>query len=318
MVTLEQQLSRIDLNLLVSLSVLLKERNVTKAAQRLYLSQPAMSRTLGRLREAFDDPLFYRESSGLTPTQKALDLQGPLDDLLVSTHSLFSKTQFNPGGCENTFTISMPPLMSTFLSVPLVSSLISQAPLASLAEYPVTDNPVQHLASRDVDFSIHIERPKDEAEFPCQLLGRTYPVFYVSKNHPLAQSSEVSLDDVMAYRFVDMSLDISSFVEFNNPVDIYLESKGYRRSFVFKSGHITSLIEVMQSTLSVMASTHMLGQVKNLEEQLIPILGLKHIESVEVELYLIQHKRTLDSEAHKWFKDLLIATIRDDIFASSY
>lgn len=51
MKTLEQELSRIDLNLLVSLSVLIKERNVSRAAQKLYLSQPAMSRTLARLRD---------------------------------------------------------------------------------------------------------------------------------------------------------------------------------------------------------------------------------------------------------------------------
>jgi hypothetical protein len=57
MKSLEQKLSRIDLNLLVSFSMLLKERNVSRAAEKLYVSQPAMSRTLQRLRELFDDPL---------------------------------------------------------------------------------------------------------------------------------------------------------------------------------------------------------------------------------------------------------------------
>lgn len=315
MATLEQQLSRIDLNLLVSLSVLLKERNVTKAAQRLYLSQPAMSRALGRLREVFDDPLFYRESSGLTPTQKALELQGPLDELLMSAQSIISQTQFSPELCENTFTISMPPLMSTLLSVPLVSNLVAKAPRASLAEYPATDNPIAHLSSRNVDFSIHIERPKDEAEYPYQQIGTTYPVFYVSKNHPLAQKKTIALSDVMAYRFVDMSLDISSYFEFSNPIDTYLEERGFRRNFIFKSGQLSSLIEVMQSTHSIMASTHMLGELAELKDKLVPILNLKGNASVEVDLYLIEHKRTRHSEPHRWLKELIISTIRDGVFA---
>ena len=72
---LEKKLSRIDLNLLVALSVLLNERSVSKAAQVLYISQPAMSKTLQRLRVLFDDPLFYRTASGIVPSIKANELE---------------------------------------------------------------------------------------------------------------------------------------------------------------------------------------------------------------------------------------------------
>ena len=61
-------LNRIDLNLLVYLDVLLRERNVTQAANKLSLSQPAMSNGLKRLRDLFDDPLLVRTSEGMTPT----------------------------------------------------------------------------------------------------------------------------------------------------------------------------------------------------------------------------------------------------------
>ena len=64
-------LSRIDLNLLVAMQVLLEERNVTRAAERMFVTQPAMSKTLLRLRTAFDDPLFTRSGRGLV-------LLGPL------------------------------------------------------------------------------------------------------------------------------------------------------------------------------------------------------------------------------------------------
>ena len=67
--------SRIDLNLLVYLDVLLRERNVTRAAEELGISQPAMSNSLRRLRDLFDDPVLVRTSDGMTPTDRALELQ---------------------------------------------------------------------------------------------------------------------------------------------------------------------------------------------------------------------------------------------------
>ena len=69
------KVNRVDLNLLVYLDALLRERNVTQAAHQLNLSQPAMSNGLRRLRELFDDPLLVRTKEGMTPTERALELQ---------------------------------------------------------------------------------------------------------------------------------------------------------------------------------------------------------------------------------------------------
>src|SRR6266436_6638311 len=89
-------LRRIDFNLLVTLEALLTERNVTKAATRLHLSQPAVSAQLSRLRDLFDDPLLVPARRGMTPTAKALELLGPLRKALdqlretLQTHKDFS------------------------------------------------------------------------------------------------------------------------------------------------------------------------------------------------------------------------------------
>lgn len=313
MVTLEQQLSRLDLNLLVSLSVLLKEKNVTRAAQTLYLSQPAMSRTLGRLRDLFDDPLFYRESSGLVPTQKALELQSPLEELLRSLHSLVALPTFTPEQCDQTFVLSVPPLMSHFLCIPLATSLNSQAPLASLVEFPVARNPVQQLASRDVDFSIHVEAPDNGIEFPYEKIGSSYPVFYVSPQHPLANKKNVTLEECLKYRFVDMSLDIRSSFGMSNPVDVLLAKKGVERDIAFKSGQLMTLVEVMQHSETVMISSHLVAGSKEVQNKLVPVFALDTDPDCVVSLYLIEHKRTANSAAHQWFKQLLIETIQREV-----
>ena len=77
-------IERIDLNLLVYLDVLLRERNVTRAASYLGITQPAMSNGLRRLRELFDDPLLVRTSEGMTPTERALELQPVVRSVLAA------------------------------------------------------------------------------------------------------------------------------------------------------------------------------------------------------------------------------------------
>ena len=77
-----RDLSKIDLNLLISLQVLLEERSVSRAAERLFITQPAMSKTLARLRAVFDDDLFTRSSHGMQPTPRALELSAGLSAII--------------------------------------------------------------------------------------------------------------------------------------------------------------------------------------------------------------------------------------------
>ena len=87
------RLGRVDLNLLVYLDALLRERNVTQAAHSLGLSQPAMSNGLKRLREVFNDPLLIRTSDGMTPTAKAEDLEPQLREILTNVDQALQPTE---------------------------------------------------------------------------------------------------------------------------------------------------------------------------------------------------------------------------------
>ncbi|GAD88672.1 putative LysR family transcriptional regulator [Vibrio halioticoli NBRC 102217] len=315
MKTLEQQLSRLDLNLLVSLSVLLKEKNVSRAAEMLFLSQPAMSRTLKRLRDLFDDPLFYRESAGLQPTEKALSLQEPLNEILLSINSLIDSTQFSPQSCNQTFRLSLPPLMSRQLSVPLIRELMRHAPNASLVEYSASLDPTALLKEQAVDFSIHIEKPNNTEEFPSELIGHTHAVFYGMLDHPLTLQEKVTLQDCLKYQFVDLNLDIRSVFGEHNPIDTYLESKGLQRDVVFKSGQLNTLVDAMQDSDKLLISTHTLRSVDNFKQRLAPVYELKNESKMAINVYLIEHKRTLNSAAHQWLKQLIIDTLQNRAFA---
>ncbi len=97
---------RRDLNLLIALRVLVEECSVSRAAERLNLSQSAMSRVLGRLRSLLADPLFTRQGQSLIPTERALAINLALGEPLESLRQVLSPLDFNPTSCDHTFTIA--------------------------------------------------------------------------------------------------------------------------------------------------------------------------------------------------------------------
>ena len=99
-------ISRIDLNLLVYLDVLLRECNVTRAAEELGISQPAMSNSLRRLRDLFTDPLLVRTSSGMVATARAMELQPLVRNVLLAAEEvILPKAEFNPTESDRIFRI---------------------------------------------------------------------------------------------------------------------------------------------------------------------------------------------------------------------
>lgn len=119
-----------DLNLLIALNVLLEERNVTRAADRLGLTQSAASRMLGRLRATFADPLFVRTSRGLTPTARARDLAAPLREYLTGLETLLlERSDFDPATARRRFSVAAIDYVQVTLIAPVVARFQTLAPL---------------------------------------------------------------------------------------------------------------------------------------------------------------------------------------------
>ncbi|MEM9463317.1 MAG: LysR family transcriptional regulator [Myxococcota bacterium] len=143
-------LRRIDLNLLVTLSVLLEQRSVTSAAERLHLSQPAVSGHLRRLREIFDDPLLASQGRRLVPTARARALRLPLAEALGHlARAVDSGTRFEPATSDRVFRIVATDSIHAGLGALLARTLADQAPGLRLAMYLHHDT--QGLGTRLVE-----------------------------------------------------------------------------------------------------------------------------------------------------------------------
>ena len=123
------KVNRIDLNLLVYLDALLRERNVTRAAQQLNLSQPAMSNGLRRLRELFNDPLLVRTSEGMAPTERALELEPVVREVLSKIdQAVQPRGNFEPASAQHVFRIMASDYAESTLLPSVLGKLRTLAP----------------------------------------------------------------------------------------------------------------------------------------------------------------------------------------------
>ncbi|MDR9827122.1 LysR family transcriptional regulator [Vibrio sp. FNV 38] len=191
-----EEVYRRDLNLLVALRVLIEESSVSKAAERLNLSQSAMSRVLGRLRDLLGDPLFTRQGQRLIPTQKAIEIDQALGEPLESLRLLLSPKEFNPANCSQTFTIATTDYaMQTILPFAL-PRIYQEAPQVSFNFLPFQhDRLTDQLTYEGADFAIC--RPTEAIEpLQSEILGKVGVLCLLSKRHPLA-NKEMNLQDYL-------------------------------------------------------------------------------------------------------------------------
>ncbi len=122
-------LRRFDLNLLISFDILMKERNVTRAAKRLFISQSAMSHNLRKLRSQLDDPLLVPTSGGMRPTQRSLELEGPIREMLMNIQwNLNPPVQFEPLSSKQCFVMGSTDYVEYVFLPPLLRHLKRVAP----------------------------------------------------------------------------------------------------------------------------------------------------------------------------------------------
>ena len=139
-------LKNIDLNLLVYLDVLLRERNVTRAAESLGISQPAMSNGLRRLRKLFSDPLLVRTSGGMSPTERAENLQPMIREAVASIEKVVQPDrQFDAGSTDRVFRISISDYSESTLLPHMLRRMRSEAPNITLDILTPSDVSFQDL-----------------------------------------------------------------------------------------------------------------------------------------------------------------------------
>jgi DNA-binding transcriptional LysR family regulator len=168
---LMNDLRRIDLNLLVILDALLSEQHVTRAAERVHLSQPAVSHALARLRDVLGDPLLVRQGGTLVPTARALELAAPLAEALAQVQALLAPNRFDPASAKRRFRVAMSDYSAAIFLPRLVRVLRREAPGIDLQIIQTSrEGMVDGVLNGDLDLAAGVF-----PDMPAEL--RTTPLF---------------------------------------------------------------------------------------------------------------------------------------------
>ncbi|MFE1771838.1 LysR family transcriptional regulator [Streptomyces sp. NPDC059008] len=217
----------VDLNLLTALDALLEEESVTAAADRLGLSGPAMSRTLGRIRRTIGDPVLVRAGRTMVPTPRALEIRAEVRRLVEAAHAvLVPSAPADPAQLARIFTINANDLLVTALGPRLVALAAEEAPqvvLRFLGESYV-DLPLLRDGAADLEVGVIDSR---EPEIRTEELFTDRAVAVVREGHPLTTVK------LTPRRYADAPhLNVTRRGRLTGPVDAALAELGLRRKVI--------------------------------------------------------------------------------------
>ena len=302
-------LTNIDLNLLVYFDTLLRERNVTRAAQHLGISQPAMSNGLRRLRKLFNDPLLVRTSNGMMPTEKAMDLQPRVHRVLVNIEMFVQPTHnFNAKNSSRLFRIAASDYAEATL-LPLVRERIAElAPYVSLDILTPSDINFSDVEQGNVDLvinrfddipqSLHLSVLWTDT-FSC-VMHKENPAAkdfdlekYVHANHiwvsktGMGVGTGINPNDVLRLGWVDLAL---------------AELSHRRRISVFTRHYATAIQYAQQKDLVATVATRVTHLAENFDDL---VVYPAPFPIPEMELQMIWSSLLHHNASHEWLRNLV-------------
>ena len=307
----------LDLNLLRVFDEVMAERNLTRAAQRLSMTQPAVSNALRRLRELLGDELVQRAGYGVEPTPRALMLWPSVRDALHQLREALAPGDFNPAVAQNAFVFTMADATAAKVIPGLMDVLASEAPGVTLRVVPLTTrDPRQLLESGEVDLAIgHF--PGVLAELGAQHLQESSPRFmferlydgeYVvvmRKHHPLSHGP-LSLDTYCAARHLLVSFSGRPF----GFVDEALAAVSRQRRVVLTVNQFfTAGLVVANSDLLTVLPRHFIGGTGVADRLVWHPLPLD-VPAVHVDA--LWHRQHQASSAHRWLREAVRRTAQSN------
>jgi DNA-binding transcriptional LysR family regulator len=269
----------VDLNLLTAFQILLEERNITRAAKRLYISQPAMSRIVDRLQVMFNDEILVRTAQGYEPTHRALEIQTELDSLLPKLDQLFHQAPFDPSSATGTVRVETVDWGATVLLPKLIGILQKEAPEVSIEIYP-RRGVFDRLESNEIDLLIAGNIPQnelDEKSLRSSPMVQEELVCVMRAGHPLARGP-LTLERYLSAKHVSLQfmqgrrLPTQSATVLHNAMDHHLTKLGYIRDIRVRTPYFIPIGEIVEnSDLLATMPSHLSRWVQSPKVRIVPV-----------------------------------------------
>lgn len=299
-----RDLRGVDLNLLVALDVLLDERSVRSAARRMHMTPSAMSHTLRRIRELFEDDVLVRAGRGMVATPRAMALAEPVRALLAQTRAVLADPdQFSPATLRRAFRVACTDHVSTVL-LPSVERILSEeAPGVNTYVCPFLPDMTDELRTGTVCLAIGVFR-SEPAEMRVRRLFEERFVTVARPDHPRIRGPELTLEAFLEEQHVQVAPGGSP----EGPIDALLATRGlHRRVARTRPNFLSALWLVADSNLLLTTPRRVVSATATrLPMSLLPT----PLPVTEYHLSMVWHPRLDDVQEDLWFREVVLRAAR--------
>lgn len=303
-----RSLRHFDLNLLLVFEMLMRERHVTRAAEKLHLSQPALSHALKRLREALDDPLLVRSGQGLQPTPRALALLPVVQQSLAALQAgLAPPATFAAATSTRHFTLATTDYFEEVMYPAFLSQLLRSAPGLSFSIELITPDVLNEaLEQRQVDMVVGLDRQSSLPSGVVQTPWLHEQLVCLAAQHNPHVGDALTLEAFAQLAHVELA-DISGLLP--SPIENCLAQHGLTRRVISRNLNYIAAARVVALTDAIMTLP------RQMAERFVAMLPVRMVTPPAalpaLNMTLIQHQLYLNAPANVWLTDQLMA------FASS-
>jgi DNA-binding transcriptional LysR family regulator len=312
-------LAALDLNLFVAFEAIARERSLTRAAQRLGVTQSAMSHALRRLRQLLGDELLVRGAGGMVLTPRAEALLVPVQSGLTTlARALTTPARFEPALARRAFRLATPDLFDLLVIPPLLDRLRVEAPLIDLVVITIDPRAVAvQLETGQVDLAVMpaidgpgaavvsgpplglVRRGLFRDQFGC-LMRRGHPALRKARGRPRALS-------LAAYAELPHVL-VSPTGEGPGVMDPELSTLGQRRRVVLRVPHFATALAIVAKSDLVLTAPSMMGRLA--EDDVAMVALPAELGGAPHAVQIVWHERFTQDPAHVWLRDQLAAVAR--------
>lgn len=293
------ELHQLDLNLLVVFERLLVERRVSKVAESLGLTQPAVSNALARLRRAFDDELFLRTPAGMTPTPHAEQLAEPVSQALALLHGgINQRSSFDPAQVQRSMTIGMTDIGEIYFLPALVERLRREAPGIALSTVRNTAvNLKEAMESGQVDLAIGLLPQLKGGFFQRRLFQQSY-VCLMRRGHKL-DKKRITLAE---FRAVEHLVVVAAGTG-HGKVDDLLRRRGIVRTVRLTVPHFVSVGHILQHSDLVATVPQRLADRLIEPFKLVQVAHPARLPQVAINMFW--HAKMHRAPANQWLRGIV-------------
>lgn len=293
---------KLDLNLLVVLEAIHAEGSLTRAAQRLHLSQPALSHALARLREALDDPLFLRQGNRMVPTPRTQRLMGPLHEALgLIGEAVQEGARFDPATSRQEFRLGLRDVFEATTLPALLGRIAHQAPGVRLASVRADRRELEaDLGDGRLDVALDVLLPlAPDGDIRREPLSHDRLMVVARRGHPAVRDGRLTLDAYLAAGH----LLVSSRRRGPGFEDQELARLGHERQVVLRCQHYFAACRVVESTDYLLTMPAQYAAVAN--AGLANVLLELPVRLAPMDVYLYWHESRDNDPANRWLRETL-------------